>query len=50
MYEFMRGLRLITKQALNDCENPISDFFVDTSKAQALLNNTKTSDDVEGVF
>ena len=46
----MRGLRLISEEDLNSCEDPISNFLIDNDAAKQLLNNTITSDDTEGVF
>jgi len=50
LYEFLRGSRLVQDHQVVNCEAYVSDFFEAIDKGAALLNNTPTDDDAEGVF
>jgi hypothetical protein len=46
----MLGTRIVKKEEIENCEGFVADYFLALDLAQALLNNTKTTDDREGVF
>jgi hypothetical protein len=46
----VRGSRIITDDQLDACEGQISDWFIAVDDANTQLNNTASTDDIEGVF